>query len=258
MPEITWKLYSPLTADFYPRDEDGEVDFASENFIPFTGTDLIVYEDSIREAVVRYCGWNKDFTPCSFDSGEEEHGDQINRKVLSLIPFVENVNGELVACTTMKLCEPLTHEETTELCNYLKEMYSDSWGVCLEDHEFKDKNGVLFVAFYGSNHFEFEIDKQPSAERAETTRQTSSQRQRPKMSLSELDGNIIKIRQKAYMLLHRAGQAEQAKEMEQRVQQSRDDHQAFAIIYEYIETEFSGAMQENRKKPEKKKSGDAR
>ena len=88
--------------------------------------------------------------------------------------------------------------------------------------------------------------------------QTSSQPQRPKMSLVSLNGNIFCILGEASELLHQVGQAEQAKEMKQRVKQSHDYYKALGIISEYVETELSGAVQAGREKPEKKKGGDAR
>ena len=51
--EITLKLYSPLTGDFYRNDVDeyGWNNGISDYPTLFSGTDMIYYEDSIREAI---------------------------------------------------------------------------------------------------------------------------------------------------------------------------------------------------------------
>lgn len=258
MAEVTWKLYSPLQADYFPEDDYGDIDYREENAIPFTGTDLILYEDSIREEIERYGGRGDDLAEYIHDDCGAEYGVQINQKVLSVVPSVESVNGELVGCSTVKLREPLTREETAALCSYLEGQYSDGWGEGFEQREIMAEDGALYVHFWQYEHFEFTIDKQPSAEPGKMAEHDVSQPQRPKMNLVGMDGNIFYILGTASKLLHRAGQAEQAKEMKQRVQQSHDYYKALGIISEYVETEISGAVQAGREKPEKKKGGDAR
>lgn len=78
------------------------------------------------------------------------------------------------------------------------------------------------------------------------------------MNLVGMDGNIFYILGTASKLLHRTGQAEQAKEMEQRVKQSHDYYKALGIISEYVETELSGTARADQEKPKQEKGGDAR
>lgn len=257
MAEVTWKLYSPLCAEFFLKDEYGDIDFHEENAIPFSGTDLILYEDSIHEEIDRY-GGPDDLAEYIHDDCGAEYGVQINQIVLSVVPSVESVNGELVGCATVKLREPLTREETAALCSYLEGQYSDGWGEGFEQREIMAEDGALYVHFWGSEHFAFTINKQPTAEPEKTAEQDVSQPQRPKMNLVGMDSNIFLILGTASRLLRGAGQAEQAKEMEQRVQQSHDYYKALGIISEYVETELSHAVQANREKPEQKKGGEAR
>lgn len=258
MAEVTWKLYSPLTADFFLKDEYGDIDYSDENAIPFTGTDLTAYEDSIHDEVERFNGRSGDLAKYIHDDCGAECGVQINQKVLSIVPSVESVNGELVGCATVKLREPLNREETAALCSYLEGQYSDAWGECFEQREIMAEDSALYVHFWQYEHFEFTIDKQPAAEQEKATEPASSQPQRPKMNLVGMDGNIFYILGAASKLLHRAGQEDQAKEMEQRVQQSHDYYKALGIISEYVETELSGVAQADREKPAQKKGGDAR
>ena len=258
MAEVTWKLYSPLTAEFFLNDEYGDIDYSDENAIPFTGTALTAYEDSIREEIERYNGRGDDLAEYIHDDCGAEYGVQVNQKVLSVVPSVESVNGELVGCATVKLREPLTGEETAAFCSYLEGQYSDGWGEGFEQREIMSEDGVLYVHFWGSEHFAFTIDKHPTAEPEKTAEQDVSQPQRPKMNLVGMDSNIFLILGTASRLLRGAGQAAQAKEMQQRVQQSHDYYKALGIISEYVETEMSGAVRAGREKPEKKKGGEAR
>lgn len=120
------------------------------------------------------------------------------------------------------------------------------------------EDSALYVHFWHHEHFEFTIDKQPATEQEKATGQDALRAQRPKMNLVGMDGNIFCILGTASKLLRGAGQAKQAKEMEQRVQQSHDYYKALGIISEYVETEMSGTVHAGREKSEKKKGGEAR
>ena len=71
------------------------------------------------------------------------------------------------------------------------------------------------------------------------------------MKLVGMDGNIFYILGKASQLLKRNGQADQAKEMSNRVYQSGDYYKALNIISEYVETELT-----EKTPPKKKKRSD--
>lgn len=77
---------------------------------------------------------------------------------------------------------------------------------------------------------------------------------RPKMKLVGMDGNIFAILGKASQFLRRNGQADQAKEMIRRVQQSENYYKALDVISEYVETELS----EKSPKKTKKERGEER
>lgn len=175
MAEVTWKLYSPLRAEFFLRDENGDIDYCDENAIPFTGTDLTAYEDSIHDEVEHFKGRSGNLAKYIHDDCGAEYGVQINQKVLSIIPSVESVNGELVGCATVKLREPLTDEETAALCSHLEGQYSDGWGESFEQREIEVEDGALYVHFWQCEHFEFTIDKQPPAEPEKTAEHDVSQ-----------------------------------------------------------------------------------
>lgn len=78
---------------------------------------------------------------------------------------------------------------------------------------------------------------------------------KPSMQLLGHDGNIFAIMGTASGLLHRAGMADQSKEMIDRVTSCDDYYKALNIISEYVDTELSAHPQPQ--KSAKKKGKDA-
>lgn len=202
---------------------------------PYRGKDLIQYMNDIRK-VVRFCnlyhGWDGNLM-CYFD---EKRNPGVKAKVLSAIPSVEIHGGELMGCTTVKLREPLTGPEMSDLQDYLKGQLSDGWGESFEQQEIQTGDGILFVHFGETEPFSFEVEQEQPVPK------------RPKMKLVGQHGNIFAILGKASRLLEENGQPEQAKEMLGRVQQSGNYYKALNIISEYMETELSGIPASNVKK----------
>lgn len=246
--EITLKLYSPLTGDFYRNDVDeygwnnGVADYPTL----FSGVDMNYYADSIRSAVEEYDDPNARNLMEYFD---EEQNPGVKAKVLSAVPSVEIRNGELMGCTTVKLREPLTDAEMKDFQDYLKGQFSDGWGEGFEQREIQTGDGVLYVHF-GEEPFDFEVEQ---VHAAPIRGQTSHNR--PKMNLVGEDGNIFAILGRASKLLRENGQPEKAKEMNDRVYQSGNYYKALHIISEYVETELTGTRPVN---PNKKRSGPER
>ena len=245
--EITLKLYSPLTGDFYRNDADeygwnnGVTDYPTL----FSGADMSYYEDSIREAVEQHNIDDGNLMPY-FD---KEQNPGVKTKVLSAIPSVEIRNGELMGCTTVKLREPLTDTEMKDFQDYLKGQFSDGWGEGFEQREIQTGDGVLYVHF-GEEPFDFEVEQGNGLEYSKA----SPVPNRPKMKLVGEDGNIFAILGRASKLLRENGQPEKAKEMSDRVYQSGNYYQALHIISKYVETELSENIppkQKKRSEPER-------
>ena len=74
---------------------------------------------------------------------------------------------------------------------------------------------------------------------------------RPNLKLLGHDGNIFSILGDAARLLRRAGMSEQANEMADRVHKSSNYYEALGIISEYVETELSPPLKENKKAKKK-------
>ena len=249
--EITLKLYSPLTGDFYRNDADeyGWNNEVTDYPTLFSGVDMSYYEDSIREAVEQHNIDNGNLMPY-FD---KEQNPGVKTKVLSAVPSVEIRNGELMGCTTVKLREPLTDTEMKDFQDYLKGQFSDGWGEGFEQREIQTGDGVLYVHF-GEEPFDFEVEQV----RADPTQEQTSH-SRPQMKLIGEDGssaacNIFAILGRASRLLRENGQPEKAKEMSDRVYQSGNYYHALHIISEYVATELSENIppkQKKRSEPER-------
>lgn len=251
--EITLKLYSPLTGDFYRNDADeyGWNNEVTDYPTLFSGVDMSYYEDSIREAVEQHNIDNGNLMPY-FD---KEQNPGVKTKVLSAVPSVEIRNGELMGCTTVKLREPLTDTEMKDFQDYLKGQFSDGWGEGFEQREIQTGDGVLYVHF-GEEPFDFEVEQV----RADPTQEQTSH-SRPQMKLIGEDGssaacNIFAILGRASRLLRENGQPEKAKEMSDRVYQSGNYYRALHIISEYVATELSEKAPVKSKR--ERERGDAR
>lgn len=231
--EITLKLYSPLTGDFYKNDVDeygwnnGVADYPAL----FSGVDMACYVDSIQEAVKQRNSDDGGNLMLYFD---EERNPNVKAKTLSAIPSVEIRGDELKGCTTVRLQEPLTGPEMQDLQDYLKGQFSDGWGEGFEQQEIQTGDGVLYVHF-AEERFDFEVEQVRSTE----VSKEQPVPKRPKMKLVGEDGNIFAILGRASRLLKRNGQVEQAEEMSNRVYHSGDYYKALNIISEYVETELS-------------------
>ncbi len=207
----------------------------------FSGVDMACYENNIQEAIEQRGGSDGgDLMLFYFD---EEEISSFKEKVLSAIPSVEIRGDELKGCTTVRLKEPLTEAEMQDLQGYLKSQFCDGWGEDFQQQEIKTCDGMLYV-FFANEPFDFEVEQVQSTEAAKE----QPVPQRPKMKLVGQDGNIFVILGRASQLLRKNGQADQAKEMIRRVQQSENYYKALNIISEYVQTELSEKAPAKQKK----------
>ncbi len=182
MQEVTWKLYSPLTAEFFPQEVYDDPDLMDrEGPMELDGKSLAEYADEIREAVEKDSAITGDFAQymygrtCSVPDG----------KVLSLVPSVEMVEDTLTGCATVKLREPLTSEECAALKIYLIAQYADGWGEGFEQREIETVDGVLFVHFWNSEEFHIRIDRNLGSMQQETPAAAPTRAEKGKRRRSE-------------------------------------------------------------------------
>ena len=240
------KFYSPLTADFFPNDTEDLGDSYNEyEGIPHTGEELTGYRDIIRDAIHEDV---KDFYGDLMRYYRED--DSVRRKVVRAVPNVDEVNGELVGSLWVDTDAPLTDEEQAKFCSYISGQYSDGWGEGFEQREIDVGDGKLCVHFWQDHDFELKRDVPDMTE----FNKLLNRPKKPKMQLAGYDGNIFAIMGRASRLLKDSGQADKAKEMQNRVMGSLSYEAALNIVSEYVETELSSKT----KVPAKRDRGDAR
>lgn len=250
---IEVKLLTPLAGDFFPDNNlEWEDDFEGGGE-PLDGEDLAQYEDAIQEAVDRENEPEEERgTICNLM--DYFHGSPpIKGKVESAIVSVENVDGILYGCTTLRLKEFLESEELHELCEYITGQYSDGWGEGFEQRDIQVDDGTLNVHFWQDGRLKFQMqtteEKRKDFEKEKKCPQ--EKKLRPKMQLIGHEGNIFSVVADAGRILSRNGQRAEADEMYDRVFKAGSYHEALGIISEYVETELSTAKAQRNKKKQK-------
>ena len=132
------KLYMPLTASFYGRNEWGDWDETGEEW---DGRTLLDYEDRILAAMVR----NR--TPEEAERGLMHwyDKDSLDAKVHSAEFTVEARNGQLWGVAECQVIGQLSTEELTSLKDFLSGQAADAWGEGLEQQAIRVDGGELYV-----------------------------------------------------------------------------------------------------------------
>ena len=144
-PEPTMlKLYMPLTADLYTRNEYGEME---DNCTLLDGKMLRCYEGEILKALVN----NR--TPEESERGIMhwyDRDDGISQKVRSAVFTVEDRNGQLWGVAECRVAGTLTPKELTRLKAYISGQASDGWGEGFEQREICAGDDELYVHLWSA------------------------------------------------------------------------------------------------------------
>lgn len=135
----TLKLYMPITADFYGRDEWGDM---SEYGEEWDGRTLMDHEGSILSALV------KNWMPEEAERGLMrwyDEGDSVDHKVRSAVFTVEARDGRLWGVAECRVAGELTPAELTTLKEHLSGQASDGWGEGFEQRPIEVDGGELYV-----------------------------------------------------------------------------------------------------------------
>ena len=150
----TLKLYMPLTADFYPRDEWGDVSVEGE---PWDGRTLLEYAGSILRALERDRMPEEQERGLMHWYGEE---DSLDEKVRSAVFTAEARDGQLWGVAECRVVGELTPGEMDALKEYLSGQASDGWGEGFEQREIQVDGGELYVHLWNSDGWSIQTEQE--------------------------------------------------------------------------------------------------
>ncbi len=133
------KLYMPLNAELYTKDDWGDICEEPETL---TGQALRDYEGSILTALTKYR------MPEEAERGIMhwyDRGDSVDQKVKSVVFTAEEREGKLWGVAECRVVGELTPKELGTLKDYISGQASDGWGEGFEQREICVDDGELYV-----------------------------------------------------------------------------------------------------------------
>ena len=137
------RLFSPLTAIMYAKDDWGELEECSEEVFP---AELCSYETEILEQIAKECLLEEG------DRGLAVYLDipELEEKIYSMKPTVEVWHGELWGVLEVESHNQLSEREIEAVKEYWEGQESDGWGEGFEQRGIKIPEGELYVSFWNS------------------------------------------------------------------------------------------------------------
>lgn len=137
------RLFSPLTAIMYAKDDWGNLEEYGEELFP---AELCNYETEILEQIA------KEGLPKEGDRGLAVYLDipELEEKIYSMKPTVEVWRGELWGVLEVESHNQLSEREIEAVKEYWEGQESDGWGEGFEQREIKIPEGELYVSFWNS------------------------------------------------------------------------------------------------------------
>ena len=149
------KLYMPLTADLYERNEYGDLDDSSTLL---EGSELRGYQDQITAALV------KNRMPEETERGLMhwyDEADSVDRKVRSAVFTVEKRDRQLWGVAECRIAGELSDTEMDTLKEFITGQASDGWGEGFEQREISvDDGGELYVHFWNSDEWSIQTEQE--------------------------------------------------------------------------------------------------
>ena len=150
----TIKLYMPLTAHRYERDEWG---YLSDDEMPLSDREILNEENAIVAALVR-----------NRSPEESERGimhwyhekDTVNDKVKSVVFTAEPVRGKLWGVAECRVVGSLTPTELETLKEYVTGQASDGWGEGFEQQEIRTEDGDMYVHLWNWDNWYIKTEEE--------------------------------------------------------------------------------------------------
>lgn len=136
-------LFSPLTAELYPKDDMDNIEYDSQTMTP---SDLCRYEDQIQKQIL------KEYMESEGDRGLAAYLDNqlLARKIRCMNPTVESWHGELWGVLEVQSYGSLSEKELEAVKEYWCGQESDGWGEGFEQRPIQTPEGELYVSFWNS------------------------------------------------------------------------------------------------------------
>ena len=191
MENLTFKLYSPLTAELLPVDSE----FCQEDgLVELRGHELSAYAAAISEQIER----EGDSLEQYLDGEKEPY---LAAHVKSIRLSVEEHGGELCGCATVVVDADLTERGWNDLQEYLSGQYSDGWGEGFEQRDIAVEDGSLNVHFWQPERFAFTVEQGVTEPQEALGEANTSQQTQPPQPAKKYE--ITDIAHPVYPELHR-------------------------------------------------------
>ena len=135
---IEMRLYSPLFVSEHEKYDDEMLDVNPSYH--FNDIRKSVFQENLAEGERGLANW----------FGED---DICRKKVYSIKPDIERVNGKVMGVAVVKITKPLDEKELSNLKDYITGQYADGWGESYEQHEIHSDGKEIYVHFWNDTEY---------------------------------------------------------------------------------------------------------